>query len=53
MLSSFFELYRQKYVQRKHPQLLQLRAVIGTEKGMANIKKNLDIFFPYWDVHKG
>jgi len=32
MLSSFFELDRQKYVQRKHPKLLKLHALTGTDK---------------------
>jgi hypothetical protein len=31
-LSSFFELGRQKDVQRKHPELLRLHAMIDTDK---------------------
>jgi len=32
LLSSFFELDKQKDVQRKHPKLLKLKALIGTSK---------------------
>jgi hypothetical protein len=39
MLSSFFELDGQKDVQGKHPKLLQLVAVIDTDKTNSEYKK--------------
>jgi hypothetical protein len=53
MLSSFFELDGQKDVQGKHPKLLQLVAVIGTDKTAGEYKEKIDMFFAYWDVKEG